>query len=93
VTESALQERHALIGTVHGRGLHQGVELVRDRTTPTPAIEDTARIGDRMLELGVVVQPAGDRQNIFTVKPPLCIAEASADAFLDALDRAPTDGW
>ncbi|HEY0374813.1 MAG TPA: aminotransferase [Amnibacterium sp.] len=89
----ALRERHPLIGAVHGRGLYQGVELVRDASTLEPATEETARICDRMLELGVVVQPTGDRQNILKVKPPLCISAASADAFVDALDRALTDGW
>lgn len=89
----ALRTRHPLIGAVHGRGLYQGVELVRDASTLEPATEETARICDRMLELGVVVQPTGDRQNILKVKPPLCISRASADAFVDALDRTLTDGW
>ncbi len=89
----SLRDRHPLIGAVHGRGLYQGVELVRDRASLTPATAETARICDRMLELGVVVQPTGDRQNILKVKPPLCISERSADAFVDALDRALTDGW
>ncbi|HET6825652.1 MAG TPA: aminotransferase [Amnibacterium sp.] len=89
----ALRVRHPLIGAVHGRGLYQGVELVRDRVTLEPAAAETARICDRMLELGVIVQPTGDRQNILKVKPPLCIAERSADAFVDALDRTLTDGW
>jgi 4-aminobutyrate aminotransferase-like enzyme len=89
----ALRDRHPLIGAVHGRGLYQGVELVRDRVTLEPAAAETARICDRMLELGVIVQPTGDRQNILKVKPPLCIAERSADAFVDALDRTLTDGW
>jgi 4-aminobutyrate aminotransferase-like enzyme len=89
----ALRERHPLIGALHGRGLYQGVELVRDPTTLEPATAETARICDRMLELGVIVQPTGDRQNILKVKPPLCISEGSADAFVDALDRTLTDGW
>jgi 4-aminobutyrate aminotransferase-like enzyme len=89
----ALRQRHPVIGAVHGRGLYQGIELVRDRETLAPATAETARICDRMLELGVVVQPTGDRQNILKVKPPLCISERSADAFVDALDRVLTDGW
>ena len=88
-----LQERHPMIGALHGRGLYQGVELVRDRSTLEPASAETALICDRMLELGVVVQPTGDRQNVLKVKPPLCIGEASADRFVDALDAALRDGW
>ena len=54
-------------------GLYLGVELVRDRTTLEPATEETAAICERMLELGVIIQPTGDHQNILKIKPPMCI--------------------
>lgn len=88
-----LGERHPLVGAVHGRGLYMGLELVRDRTTLEPATEETAAICDRMRQLGVVVQPTGDRQNILKVKPPLCFSVTSADYFVDALDEVLTRGW
>ena len=69
----ALRDRHPIIGTVHGMGLYLGVEMVRDPDTLTPATEETAAICDRMLELGVVIQPTGDHLNILKTKPPLCI--------------------
>lgn len=83
-----LAERHPVIGAVHGRGLYLGVELVRDRGTLEPAREETAALCDRLLELGVVVQPTGDRQNILKVKPPLCLSRESADFFVARLDEA-----
>jgi 4-aminobutyrate aminotransferase-like enzyme len=83
-----LAERHPLIGTVHGRGLYLGVELVRDRETLEPAPEETAALCDRMLRLGVVVQPTGDRQNVLKVKPPMCLSRDSADFFVAMLDEA-----
>ncbi|MFC5676560.1 aminotransferase [Aeromicrobium endophyticum] len=83
-----LAERHPLIGAVHGRGLYLGVELVRDRETLEPAGEETAALCDRMLQLGVVVQPTGDRQNILKVKPPMCLSRDSADFFVARLDEA-----
>ena len=64
-----LATRHPIIGTVHGSGLYMGVELVRDRTTLEPAAAETAAICERMRELGVIVQPTGDRQNVLKVKP------------------------
>jgi 4-aminobutyrate aminotransferase-like enzyme len=88
-----LAERHPLIGTVHGRGLYLGVELVRDRATLEPATEETAAICDRMLELGVVVQPTGEQLNVLKVKPPMCMTRESADFFVDTLDRVLTRGW
>ncbi|MCV7282360.1 aminotransferase [Mycolicibacterium flavescens] len=88
-----LAERHPLIGTVHGTGLYLGVEMVRDRHTLEPATEETAAICDRMLELGVVIQPTGDHQNILKTKPPLCIDVEGADFYVDTLDRVLSEGW
>ncbi|MCZ0982556.1 aminotransferase class III-fold pyridoxal phosphate-dependent enzyme [Streptomyces diastatochromogenes] len=86
-----LARRHPLIGAVHGAGLYLGVELVRDRVTLEPAPEETAELCDRMLDLGVVVQPTGDHQNVLKIKPPLCVDRAAADFFTDTLDRALTE--
>lgn len=83
-----LAERHALIGAVHGEGLYLGLELVRDRDTLEPAREETAALCDRMLDLGVVVQPTSDRQNVLKIKPPLCLDADAVDFFVAALDRA-----
>jgi 4-aminobutyrate aminotransferase-like enzyme len=83
-----LGERHPLLGAVHGAGLYLGVEFVRDRATLEPATRETAAICDRLLELGVVMQPTGDHLNVLKVKPPLCLDRASADFFVATLDRA-----
>lgn len=90
---TALAEQHPLIGTVHGSGLYMGVELVRDRATLEPAVFETAAICERMRELGVIVQPTGDRQNVLKMKPPMCLTRESADFFVDALDRVLRTGW
>ena len=90
---NALAARHPLIGTVHGSGLYMGVELVRDRTTLQPAVEETDAICERMRELGVIVQPTGDRQNVLKMKPPMCITRESADFFVDTLERVLSTGW
>ena len=94
--KSRLEElggRHPLIGTVHGSGLYLGVEFVRDRETLEPATAETAAICDRLLELGVIMQPTGDFQNVLKIKPPLVVARASVDVFVDALDRVLTTGY
>ena len=81
------------MGTVHGSGLYLGLEFVRDRITLEPATEETASICDRLLELGVVMQPTGDFQNVLKIKPPLCISQESADYFVDSLERVLATGW
>ncbi|GLW74108.1 4-aminobutyrate aminotransferase [Kitasatospora phosalacinea] len=84
----ALADRYRIVGAVHGSGLYLGLELVRDRATLEPATEETAELCDRMLDLGVVVQPTGDHLNVLKIKPPLCLDTAAADFFADTLDLA-----
>ena len=88
-----LSTRHPIIGAVHGMGLYMGVELVRDRVTLEPAIEETTAICERLLALGVIMQPTSERQNVLKIKPPMCLSLASADFFVDALDEVLTAGW
>lgn len=87
-----LRDKHPLIGTVHGMGLYLGVEMIRDLETLEPATAETTAICERMLDLGVVIQPTGDHQNILKTKPPLCIdIDGGADFYVDTLDRALTE--
>ncbi len=85
--------RHELIGAVHGTGLYMGVELVRDRATKEPATAEAYALCERLRELGAIVQPTGDYENVLKIKPPLCIDRAGADHLVEALDRALRDGW
>jgi 4-aminobutyrate aminotransferase-like enzyme len=89
----ALQAKYPIIGTVHGIGLYLGVEMIRDPDTLEPAPEETSAICNRMLELGVIIQPTGDHMNILKTKPPLCIDTESADFYVDTLDRVLTEGF
>lgn len=88
-----LRDKHPIVGTVHGFGLYLGVEMIRDEATLEPAAEETSAICDRMLDLGVIIQPTGDHMNILKTKPPLCIDIEAADFYVDTLDRVLTDGW
>lgn len=82
-----------LVGHIHGHGLYQGVELVTDLDTRTPATAQAAAICERLLRLGVICQPTGDHMNVLKVKPPLCIREGSADFFVDVLADVLHSGW
>ena len=88
-----LADDHPIVGTVHGSGLYLGLEFVRDRVTLEPATEETAAICDRLLTLGVVMQPTGDFLNVLKIKPPLVVTKESVDYFVDALDRVLSTGW
>lgn len=88
-----LGTRHPMLAVVHGSGFYLGPEFVRDTATLEPATEETTAICERMRRLGVMIQPTGDHQNVLKVKPPMVFTRASADAFVDALDRVLTTGW
>lgn len=88
-----LGERHSIVGAVHGAGLYLGLEFVRDRESLEPATAETTAICERMRELGVIIQPTGDRQNILKIKPPLTLTIEGADFFAAMLDRMLTEGY
>lgn len=89
----AIKQQYPLIGAVHGMGLYMGLEFVRDHASLEPATEETMALCDRLLELGIIMQPTGDHLNIFKIKPPLCLTKESADYFADTLELVLQEGW
>ena len=85
----AMQERHALVGDVRGRGMMNAIELVRDRTTKEPIDGETgARIIQECLRNGVLVIKAGTYDNVIRLLPPLTIDEGLLEEGLQVLDDA-----
>ena len=85
-----LMARHQIIGDVRGMGLMLGVELVRDRSSKTPAKQETLELLEAMRESGVLIGKGGLDGNVLRIKPPMCITTEDADFALDVLDRALT---
>jgi 4-aminobutyrate aminotransferase len=83
---SQLQEKHALIGDVRGKGLMIGVELVRDRNTKERATAERDRVIQELFQRGVLALGAG--RNAVRFAPPLVLAKDQADAAVDAFDQA-----
>jgi len=83
-----LARRHDAIGTVHGRGLYLGVDLVEDRETNSPAPALARRVCERMRHYGVIIQPTGDAGNVLKLKPPLCLDRPAVDLLVEALGLA-----
>jgi len=85
----AMQERHALVGDVRGRGMMNAIELVRDRATKEPIDGETgARIIQECLRNGVLVIKAGTYDNVIRLLPPLTIDEGLLEEGLQVLDDA-----
>lgn len=80
------------VGSVRGRGLAIGIELVTDLQTGTPDEDLAAKVVYRAWQLGAVLHPV--RGNVLEVTPPLTIsAESTARAcrlISTAIDDAAT---
>jgi taurine--2-oxoglutarate transaminase len=88
-----LQDRHASIGEVRGKGLFWGIELVRDRETREPlvpfnatgeAFAPVARLAKAAMERGVYLMT---HWNVVIVAPPLTITREELDEGLGVLDE------
>lgn len=79
------------IGSVRGRGLAIGVELVEDRATKAPAKALVAKTVYRAFELGLVVYYVGLNSNVLELTPPLVLTRAEADAAVAILGQAIAD--
>jgi len=88
-----MQQRHPLIGDVRGPGLLIGVELVRDRETKEPALDETTEVYRRGLETGVIFGTTryGGLGNVVKIKPPFTITRAQMDRVLDVFDSILAD--
>jgi 4-aminobutyrate aminotransferase-like enzyme len=86
-----LQEDVPLIGDVRGRGLMIGLELVRDRGTKGPAVQEARGVRAALRERGILVGVGGVFGNVVRIQPPLSIApeecERVATALADVLPR------
>ena len=82
-----LQERHALIGDVRGRGLVLAIELVKDRTTLEPAPRHATYIVERMRERGILLSTEGPLHTVIKMKPPLAFTRADGQRLVHELDE------
>ena len=83
-----LQNRHASIGDVRGKGLMLAMEIVKDRHKKTPDPEKTARVFEETRRQGIVVSKSGPHRSILRLVPPLCLSMEDVDRVADSIDRS-----
>jgi 4-aminobutyrate aminotransferase len=83
-----LQQKYPLIGDVRGKGLIQGLELVKDRATKEPAPEATTQLLERTRENGLLIGKGGLYGNVVRLSPMLNISKADADEAIRLLDKS-----
>ena len=81
-----MMERHQLIGSVRGIGLFIGIELVKDKTTREPAVEEAEKVMYKCLSGGVSFKLT--MGNIITLTPALVITKEEMDFALGVIENA-----
>jgi 4-aminobutyrate aminotransferase-like enzyme len=81
-----LKDKYSVIGDVRGMGLLQGVELVEDRASKTPATAATLRLMELAREYGLMVGRGGLYGNVLRLSPPMNIGRGDVDEFILRLD-------
>ena len=90
-----LQDKHALIGDVRGKGLFVGAELVKDRQTKEPVEEGVVmKIAAECLKQGVIIGRTNRSfhklNNTICLSPALICTKDDIDEIVSAIDNAMT---
>jgi 4-aminobutyrate aminotransferase len=84
-----LQQRHAVIGDVRGKGLMIGMELIKGDSVRTPAKELCDALITRAFHNGLLLLPCGTSTVRFM--PPLLVSEGQVDEALALLEVSLTE--
>jgi len=84
-----LQDRYEIIGDIRGVGLMIGIELVKNRKTKEPAIEETTLFIEEALKRGILFGRSTFSQmdNVVKIKPPLVINESQVEQVLQVFSE------
>ena len=82
-----LQKKHPIIGYIDNMGIYTGIELVKDRQTKEPAIEETVFVRDHAVENGLLFEKGGYYHNRLQCIPSLNISKAVLNTVLEKFDK------
>ena len=83
-----IAETAACIGEIRGMGLMQGLEIVSDRASKTPAPELVGQIFELTRARGLLIGKGGMYNNVIRITPPLNTSEAEIETALGILQDA-----
>ncbi len=83
-----LQEKYAIIGEVRGKGLMQGLELVKDRQSKEPAPKAASQLMDAAKQQGLLIGKGGLYGNAMRIAPALTATADDIEMALNLLDKA-----
>ena len=90
---SGLQDKHAVIGQVRGKGLFLGAELVKDRSTREPMDEKmvaavTANCMSQGVIIGMTNRSLPGLNNTLCLSPALIATKDDIDEIISSMDIA-----
>jgi 4-aminobutyrate aminotransferase len=81
-----LQKEFPVVGNVEGRGLHLGIDLVKDKHSRERAINEAEKVMYDCLQQGVAFKII--EGNVITLRPALTINKDDCDWIIDSLKNA-----
>ncbi len=85
--------RHEAVGEVRGMGAMLAIELVRDRSSKEPAVEETGRTVALARERGLLLMAAGIYSNVIRVLVPLVADAQDLDEGFAILEESLADAF
>ena len=82
-----LKDKYQIIGDVRGKGLMQGVELVKNRETKEPAPEAVLKVFEETKRQGVLIGKGGLYGNVIRTGMMLNSTKDNVDELIAALDK------
>ena len=83
-----LARKYSLIGDVRGKGLMIGIELVKERKSKEPAVDESTKVREEMRKRGILIGKGGTSRNVLRIQPPLIMTQEQAQNVLDNLDAS-----
>jgi len=83
---NGLKEKYRVIGEVRGRGLIQGMEIVKTKKEPAP--DFVAYIFESTKEKGLLIGKGGLYGNVIRITPPLTVEKSEIDQAIQIMDQA-----
>jgi len=83
---NGLKEKYRVIGEVRGRGLIQGMEIVKTKKEPAP--DFVAYVFESTKEKGLLIGKGGLYGNVIRLTPPLTVEKSEIDQAIQIMDEA-----
>ena len=77
-----------IVGEARGKGLMTGLEIVKDKKSKEPGVEETDKIRKLCADEGLIVGKGGWWNNVIRIQPPMTIREEHVDRALETLGKA-----